>query len=154
MEQPPPVPDFELMRDAEHIKLLAIFHYVIAGLTALAASIPILHLVVGLMMLSGGIPMAPASSGGPDPRLFGWLFVGIGAAVIVIGWTLAVLIFIAGRSLSDRRRWNFVFVIACIQCLNFPLGTALGVMTILVLQRPSVRALFLPGTLPGDQLKR
>lgn len=37
---------------------------------------------------------------------------------------------------------TFVFVMACVQCANVPFGTALGVFTILVLQRPSVKALF------------
>ena len=34
------------------------------------------------------------------------------------------------------------FVVACILCLNVPIGTALGVFTILVLVRPTVKDLF------------
>jgi hypothetical protein len=34
------------------------------------------------------------------------------------------------------------FVTACLSCMNVPIGTALGVFAILVLNRPSVKALF------------
>jgi hypothetical protein len=44
--------------------------------------------------------------------------------------------------LSERRNPTFIMVIAAIQCLNMPLGTALGVFTIVVLQRASVKRLF------------
>lgn len=141
VDQPPPtLPPryFEEQRDVEHIKLLVIFHYVYAGLVALGASIPIIHVVVGLTMVSGSFGSGPSA---PPPE-FGWFFVGIGGLVILIGWTMAVLIFLAGRFMSERRNPTFVFVIACINCINVPMGTALGVMTILVLQRPSVKALF------------
>jgi hypothetical protein len=141
MEQPPPslpAEHYQDQRDAEHIRLLVIFHYIYAALVALGASVPIIHVGMGLAMVSGKFGSGPS---GPPPEM-GWLFVGVGGLVIVIGWTLAVLVFLAGRALSDRRRHTFVFVLACINCLNVPMGTALGVMTILVLQRPSVRTLF------------
>ena len=38
-------------QDQEHLRLLSIFYYVCAGLTALFACIPIIHLVLGLMMV-------------------------------------------------------------------------------------------------------
>ncbi len=141
MDQPPPMlgEDYFLrQRDAEHIKLLVIFHYIYAGIVAVGASIPVIHVVMGLAMVSGRFAAAP---GGSETRI-GWLFVAIGSLIIVIGWTLAVMVFLAGRSLSQRRHPTFVFVVACLNCLNIPIGTALGVMTIVVMQRPSVRGLF------------
>jgi hypothetical protein len=36
----------------------------------------------------------------------------------------------------------FTLVLSGIHCLNFPIGTALGVWTIVVLQRESARALY------------
>ncbi|BCX48460.1 hypothetical protein HAHE_23680 [Haloferula helveola] len=144
----PPAPNPQAIQDAEHIKLLAIFHYVYAGLVALGASIPIIHVAMGFAMVSGAIPMSsgtPPSSGGavpPDASWMGWFFVIIGGSVIIVGWTFAVLVFFAGKFLSERRRYTFVFVIACINCINVPMGTALGIFTILVMQRPSVKELF------------
>jgi hypothetical protein len=42
-----------------------------------------------------------------------------------------------------------VLVMACIECLFIPFGTILGVLTIVVLARESVRALFAPAQTPG-----
>ena len=151
MPQPPQVvPQFELRaQDAEHIKLLVIFHYVASALMALGACFPLIYLVMGIAFVNGSIPMPPPSSGagGPPPDMswFGWMFIGMGALGSLIGWIAAVLVFLAGKKLSERRSWTFVFVIACFQCIGFPLGTALGIFTIIVIQRPSVRALFVGG---------
>jgi hypothetical protein len=38
----------------------------------------------------------------------------------------------AGRCLRQRRRWMATVVISAINCLNVPLGTLLGVFTIVV----------------------
>ena len=59
-----------------------------------------------------------------------------------MGLTLAVLILAVGRSLSRRKRYNFCLVMACVECLFMPFGTALGVFTIVVLNRPSVKQSF------------
>lgn len=147
MSQPPPmVPQHDQgLRDAEHIRLLVVFHYVVAGLMGLTACIPILHLVMGTMLVNGAIPMGTPPSGSgpaPDPAMLGWIFVAVASVIILAGWTLAVLVFFAGRKLSERRNWTFVFVVACVQCLWMPIGTTLGVFTIIVLQRPSVKGLF------------
>jgi hypothetical protein len=40
------------------------------------------------------------------------------------------------------RTLRFCFVLAVFTCLNFPLGTALGVFAIVVLNRPAMKALF------------
>src|SRR5438128_6559299 len=55
---------------------------------------------------------------------------------------MAVCILIAGRSLSRREGYSFALVIACIECLFIPFGTILGVFTIVVLSRESVKASF------------
>ena len=148
MENPGPPPHPQAMLDAEHLKLLAIFHYVLAGLAALFGSIPIIHVLIGVMMVSGKFPMGPPSgpSSSPPsaamPTEFGWFFIVIGGGIILLSWVYAGLLFYAGRCLSARQKRTFCFVMACISCLHVPFGTALGVFTILVLQRPSVQALF------------
>ena len=50
---------------------------------------------------------------------------------------------ICGRALARRTRYWFVFVIACIECLFMPFGTILGVFTLIVLSRESIKNLFL-----------
>lgn len=124
-------------QDREHLRLLAIFHYVLAGLAAFFGSFPLIHFFVGLAIVRGGAD-GPAG----HVRGFGYLFMAIGGAFVLLGWTLAVLALLAARRLSDRRDRRFCLVVAGIECLFMPLGTLLGVFTILVLTRESVPALF------------
>src|SRR6266496_1341209 len=88
-------------QDREHLRLLAIFHYIVGGLAALFSFFPLLYTTVG-----------------------------------------AICILIAGRSLAKHTRYWFAFVMACIECLFIPFGTILGVFTIIVLSRESVKTLF------------
>ena len=133
---PPPSND-----DAQHLRLLAIFHYVVGGLTALLACLPLIHVALGLAMIYA--PRSLANKPGDEPPAFvGWLFVGMGSAFFLAGITLAVCIILAGRFLARRKRYWFVFVLACLQCAVFPFGTVLGVFTIVVLSRESVKAQF------------
>jgi hypothetical protein len=60
-----------------------------------------------------------------------------------MGLTFAALTAFAGRSLQQRRRHTFVQVVSGIMCLFMPIGTVLGVFTIVVLSRDSVRQQFL-----------
>jgi len=120
--------------------LLAIFHFVVAGLTALAALLPVIHLCLGLVMIFGGKHFNGA--GGPPPALLGWFFVVFACVFITLGLAMAGVILCAGLSLSKRKHYTFCQVVACIECLMLPLGTVLGVFTLVVLDRPSVKVLF------------
>ena len=120
-----------------HLKMLTIFHYVVAGLTALLACFPIIHLVVGFTVLMTADPSKNSA-----PAWFGWIFIVAAAAMIVSGMALAITIVIGGRCLQKRRHYTFCLVVAAICCLLFPFGTILGVFTIVVLMRAEVEALF------------
>ena len=121
-------------QDEQHLKLLTIFHYVVGGLTALFTCIFFIHLFIGVAMLTGAIDDAPT--------FIGLMFVVMAIVFITFGWTLAVCIIIAGSNLAKRKRHMFCLVIAAISCINTPLGTVLGIFTIIVLMRPSVKELF------------
>jgi hypothetical protein len=127
-------------QDAEHLRLLSIFHYIVAGLMALIACLPILHLVFGVAVVSGALDGAKS---GPPPGVVGWFFVIVAAGAILSGWTLAVCTAVAGKSLANRKRYLFCLVVAGVMAVTcMPFGTVLGVFTILVLMRPSVKAAF------------
>jgi hypothetical protein len=129
-----------MSEDLEHLKLLSIFHYVLAGFTALFACFPVIHLSIGISMLLGSFSSDYPTSG--PPSFFGLMFVVIPAIFILFGWALAICIFLAGRYLSSKRHRLFCLVIAGINCAFAPFGTVLGVFTIVVLMRPSVKNLF------------
>jgi hypothetical protein len=78
----------------------------------------------------------------------GWLFVGLGAMAIILGWTFAGLLLYTARCLGTKRHYVFCMIVAVLSCLQIPLGTVLGVFTIVVLARPSVKELFASGRRP------
>jgi hypothetical protein len=127
------------MTDLEQLRLLAIFHYVVGGMAALFSLVPLVHLVTGLAVVTGHLPMDGADSG---ERMLGGFFVGLALMFIAAGLTFAALIVAAGRSLSRQVRYTFCLVVAGLECLFMPFGTVLGVLTIVVLRRTSVRERF------------
>ena len=127
-------------QDQQHLQLLSIFHYVIGGITALFACFPIFHLIFGLSFLVGSIA-TPTEEGIPMAAV-GAMFTIFPACIILIGWALAASIALTGYYLSKRLHYTFCLVVAGVECIFMPFGTVLGVFTIIVLVRPSVKALF------------
>lgn len=136
-------------KDLEHLRLLSIFHYVVAGMMAFFSCFPILYVVVGvILLLVSHFSHGPPQRHGP-PAIIGGLFIVIGSLIILVGWLMAGLIALAGRLLARHERYLYCMVVAAISCLFMPVGTILGVFTILVLARPSVKQLFEAGTSRG-----
>ncbi len=127
-------------KDQEHLQLLTVFHYVMGGMVALFACFPFIHVILGIVALA--LPETLGSENEAFPALFGWVFIIMGGAFILAGWTVATCMLLAGRCLARRIRYTFCMVIAAIECLFVPLGTVLGVFTITILMRPSVKQLF------------
>lgn len=134
-----------MSKDAEHLDLLAVFHYVVAGLTALCSFIPLIHLAIGIGLATGRLDTED-----PVARDVGIVFIFVASIIIVMGLVLSALIVVAGRNLHKRRRYMFCLVMAGIMCLFMPFGTALGVLTIIVLMRDSVRRMFGVDTTPAE----
>ena len=127
--------------DEQHLQVLSMFHYVVGGITALMALLPIFHLVLGIVFILA----PPGKPGTPDqavPAILGWLFVTFAGMFILLGWVLATLIAVTGRRLTRRRNYWFCMIMAGIECVLMPFGTVLGIFTIIVLSRDSVKALF------------
>jgi hypothetical protein len=66
--------------------------------------------------------------------------------------TSGVLNLISGLCLRARKARTFSLVVAGINCLHIPLGTVLGVFTLIVLLRDSVRETYAVGAPPGGRL--
>jgi len=140
----------EASTDREHLRLLTIFYYIWAGLQSLGGLAGLAFMGVGAFIVSS--PQF-VQANNPPPPWFGAIFAGMGALVFVAVEGMAALSFFTGRFLSRRQHHTFCVVISALNCMSLPLGTALGVFTILVLQRPSVKALFTEsGTAMGAPL--
>jgi len=126
-------------QDLEHLRLLSIFHYVVAAMAAFFACFPILHFAMGLALTTG---LFPDSKGEPAARIVGVAVMVFAGALILFGWAFAVALVLAGRALRKHKSYTFCLVMAAIACMFMPFGTVLGVFTIIVLMRPSVKELF------------
>jgi hypothetical protein len=139
--------------DEEQLQLLAIFHYVVAGLAALFSFFPLLYTTVGAIFIFAARHGTAKPGEDLPPEFLGWIFAVLGSLLFLIGIAMAICILIAGRSLALRKRYLFVLVMACVECLFIPFGTILGVFTIVVLSRESVRGLFSAATVQAPGLK-
>ena len=137
-----------MSQDVEHLRLLSIFHYILAGLAGLCSFFPAIYLVMGIAMLSGWIE---GDKGGacagcrrmdlcrhrPD-RHSPYPCVRIpsrSCRPVPLQAEAPHLLLRRGRTVAPS---------------SPPLGTALGVFTIIVLMRDSVRLLFEPGAPEGS----
>lgn len=127
--------------DAEHLKLLAIFHFVVAGLAVVGLGFLLLHYT-----LMSSVFSSPDAWKGPaqqmPPReflaVFKWFYLlgGVFFFLAAVGNALS------GFFIQERKCRVFSLVIAGLNCLQMPFGTILGVFTIIVLGRDSVRELY------------
>ena len=129
-------------QDSEHLRLLAIFHYIVAGLAALFSLFPLLYTTIGGIFIFAARHGTSKPGEELPPEFLGWIFVGVGSFLFLLGIAMAICILIAGRCLSRRKGYSFALVMACIECLFAPFGTILGVFTIIVLSREAVKAMF------------
>ena len=138
-----------MKQDAEHVRLLAIFHYIVAGLAALFSLLPLLYTTIGAVFIFAARHGTPKPGEELPPEFLGWIFLVVGLLLFLLGIAIAICILIAGRCLSRCKHYTFALVMACIECLFVPFGTILGVFTIIALSRESVKTLFSTTQPPG-----
>ena len=119
-----------------------------AGIVALRSLIPLLHIAMGIAIIAGTFDEL-GQGASPPPAFFGWMIVGFSAFFIVCGLAMAIVVAMAGQRIQQHRSHTFCLVVAGLECLFTPIGTALGVFTFIVLSRPSVKELF-NGSQPPD----
>jgi hypothetical protein len=139
-------------RDVGHLKTLSICHYIWGALTALLSCMFLVHVGIGIAMVSGHMPPARPPAPNQPPTWFGWVFIAMGAFALLLGWGVAAMAIYSGYCLRLRRHWLFSNIVAGVACLWVPLGTLLGVFTIVILQRDSVKALYGRPITPAPQL--
>jgi hypothetical protein len=132
------------------LRICSIFHYVLGGFLALVSCIPGLYLLFGLFMIMAGFATANAPAQNPPGFgqilpffVVGGVFITISGAMVLIGFTLAFFIIITGRKLMGRRHYGFCLTMAAIECLFMPLGTILGVLTIILISHHDLKEAFI-----------
>ncbi|MCI0660076.1 MAG: hypothetical protein L0220_03280 [Acidobacteria bacterium] len=111
----------------KHITILAVLHIALSGIVMLAAVIAFIA-IVGGGLLSGDLEAIGITAG-------------LGTFVLVFLLVIAAPGLIGGIGLLNKRNWAriLVLILACINLLNFPLGTALGIYSIWVLVQPEAK---------------
>jgi hypothetical protein len=111
----------------KHITILAVLYIAYSGIVLLGAVIAFLA-IVGGGLLSG------------DAEAIG-ITTGVGTLVAVFLFILAAPGLIGGIGLLKKSSWAriLVLIIGCLNLLNFPFGTGLGIYTIWVLVQPETK---------------
>jgi hypothetical protein len=124
--------------DRQHIRLLALFHFVLGGLCLLGIGMILVHYVTIWALV-------PQKAAAPDPAEMARTM-SLVVVFYVVGGVMSLGMFVgnvlAGIFLQKRINRVFIMVVSVLNCLNIPLGTTLGVFTLIVLMRPSVTNLF------------
>jgi hypothetical protein len=138
---PLPVLD-QQKRDIEHIRLVAILHFVFGGLAMLGILFLLIHYFILHTVFANPDLWKSQPNSTPPPKeffeVFVWMYVFVGLLLA----SACLLNLLSGFFLLKRRHRVFSLVIAGLNCLQIPFGTALGILTILVLLRDSVRELY------------
>jgi signal transduction histidine kinase len=134
--------DRQSIVDGEHLRLLSLGYMIFAGFAGFFACFGLLYVFIGIIM-SLAFAHVPATGHADGPLAFvGWLFAGIGFVMFLFAVGVAVARFWVARCVQRRKSRTYCMVIAAIGCLEFPYGTALGVLSRMVLGRESVVKLF------------
>jgi len=129
-------------QDEEHLKLLAIFHYIVGAMAVLFSCFPLLYVGMGILFVLSPHFMTDGQKGPPPPAVLGYVFIAIGAFFVLLGWSAAVATILSGRYIARRRKRMFSVVMGAILCMFMPFGTVLGVFTIILLTKESVQRLY------------
>ena len=111
------------------LKNLGVFYYVV-GVLGIPAS-----LIAPIVILRSGA-FEEIAPGLKRIYLFSIIGTGIGSLAIV------ACIFITGYGLRHQRWRTFCFVISILLCLSLPIGTVMGVLSLILLTKPETKQLF------------
>jgi len=124
--------------EEKQLRILSRLHYVGAALAGVIPVCGALYAAFGVAVLLGKLMGRVPGPG----EVFGWLPLGMGVFVLLLGSTAVALNLLCARALRKRRNHSLCLLTSALNCVHFPLGTLLGTCSLIVLCRPSVRAAF------------
>jgi hypothetical protein len=140
LQKPLTADECQRVIDKEHLKLLSIFHFIVAALALCALCFLFIHYMVMSRLFSN--PEMWKSTQNPPPKdffkIFIWFYFFFGTIFLAAGFCNLL----SGFFLLKKKHRGFSLVVACLNCLQIPFGTILGVFTIMALSRDSVRKLY------------
>jgi hypothetical protein len=137
----PPLLRDQRKADADHLRLLAIFHFIVAGLAVVGLGFLALHYAFMHALLNNPELWKNQKEGPPPEQFFAifkWFYLVFGVLLVIGG----IGNLLSGLFLRKKINRTFSLIVAGINCIHIPLGTVLGVFTFIVLLRDSVRELY------------
>ena len=130
--------------DNEHINLLSLFHLISGILTLGWSALMAVYFgfITFIINIGGKFDAAEKTLDSEFPIQF--------MGIIIIFWIVCLLFAIAlgiakiysSKFLKQRKNRTFCIVISCIECFSIPYGALLGVLSIIVLNRSSVKDIY------------
>jgi hypothetical protein len=133
-------------KDLDHLKLLGILHTV-WGILAILFGLLFGILYIGLGAAAAASPNTTTDDSGLSSSAFGGIFIVLGIVFLVAAMIYGILMMMAGGKLRKQRGYGFCFFVAIVDLLGFP-SIVLGIFTLIVLNRPTVKELFRGGPVP------
>jgi ABC-type Na+ efflux pump permease subunit len=84
----------------------------------------------------------------PPPRFVGLFFIIIALIIMAGAVAMAVCNLMVAKSLREHTRYTFCIVVAALNLMFSPLGMIIGIFSLIVLLRDSVKQLFTRGVPP------
>ena len=137
----------------EYLRALAMAHYIVGGIRAMNSCFPLIYCAMGVLMMLQPDAFFSHGSGPRPPSWIGLAVVIVTGSITLIGWALSWLTIQSGRNLARQKGRVFSIVVAAVNCIFFPFGTALGIITIVMLCKAEAVTLYMnngapPATLP------
>ncbi len=124
-------------RDITHLNILSGFHY-LGGVYFLLAT-----LFISRYVLAGFMAFIRSNgTASPSESFTSWGQVIMILILVICMMAMGIALIFAGHNLRKHKARVFCSVVAGIECLSFPLGTLLGVFTLIKLNRESAKGLF------------
>lgn len=127
------------VKDLEHLKWLSIFHFISAVLSLLFFGLVI---VQSYGEFKEAKEIAIKNNNPSIADTIGIVMIGFTVIYLLIEIFRNFCTIVAGYFIRQRKHRIFCIVVAGVNCAFFPLGTVLGVFTLVVLFRESVKNMF------------
>lgn len=143
---PPPTPlpgtgaAVTTSKDESDLNLLSTLHYVWSALLGCGT----LGIFGYFMMIAGVMGVGASRGGAPGGEVAAAVGVTtvMGIVITLMFLALFVVHILAASGLKKRKRRVLTYIASGLMCTSVPLGTLLGIFTIITLGRPGVKALY------------
>ncbi|MCP3957185.1 MAG: hypothetical protein GY719_04975 [bacterium] len=132
--------DRQAILNTEHLKLLSWGYFVLGGFSVFASLFCLIYVVMGIML--GSVAAIEEQAAEEGLAIMAWMFALIGGFLFVFMAALGSLKLYAGVCIRKRQKRTLCQVAAAVSVLSIPFGTILGVLTFIVLERPTVKEEF------------